>query len=243
MDRDASVMRQRLVEQGDHAYGTLQLLAQYASASPNDGWTIIQPVETPETPDIVKFELVPVVFNVPERADDGKPLLFVVASGWLELNRPEYRNTGALVTHEFATRAAYFRWKHDRLYHVYGAHYDVAFDELGHPTFHSQMRSFHDYAAHIRTQYNIEDEIEDKIDGVLRNVRLPTAQMDFFSFLLQMFADHLLIKGSTPEEKAAFNSLLARSEVLKGAASRSARLTADIARLCFRAMHWYPVVG
>jgi hypothetical protein len=242
MDRDAPVMRQHLVRQWEEANGTLERLAQGASARPTDAWTIIKIAAAASVLDVVRFEMSPVVFNVPERANHSSSELFVVAEGWLELRREEFRQSQTLVTHAFVTQAGYFRWSGNSLDHVYGAHYDVAVDQLGHPTFHSQMRSFEELGRHIATHYSIDSPINNHIKGVLRNVRLPTAQMDFFSFVLQVFADHLLIDGSTQEERAAFNALLAKNELLKGAAKRSGRLTAEIARSCYRALHWYPVV-
>jgi hypothetical protein len=242
MDRDAQTMFKRLVEQWDQAKGTLERLAQGATVRPDDGPAFIRFVETPATPEIARFEMAPVVFNVPERANDTSSMLFVVAFGWLALNREAFKKDKTLVTHSFSTRTAYFRWDGKHLNHVYGAHHDVAVDELGHPTFHSQMRSYPELHQNIAKEFGIDSPCKDQISAVLRNVRLPTAQMDFFSFILQVFADHLLIKSSTPEEKGAFNSLLQYSLALKGAASRSDRLTADIARSCYRAMHWYPVV-
>jgi hypothetical protein len=235
-------MFKRLIEQWDQAKGTLEQMAQGASVRPVDALAFIKFVETPDTPDVAKFEMAPVVFNVPERADDTSSMLFVVASGWLELSRTEFKNHKTLVTHSFATQTGYFRWDGTHLNHVYGAHHDLEVDKLGHPTFHSQMRSYPELHKVIAKEFDINSPVQNKIGAVLRNVRLPTAQMDFFSFILQVFADHLLIANSTPEEKGAFNSLLEYNKSLRGAAARSERLTADIARSCYRAMHWYPVV-
>jgi hypothetical protein len=67
--------------------------------------------------------------------------------------------------------------------------------------------------------------------------------MDFFSFVLQVFADHLLIEDSGEDKKKAFNTLLSKSAALRGAAARSARLTTEASRRCLRAFHWYPVVA
>ena len=235
-------MHKRLIEQWDQAKATLERMAQGALVRPDDAVAFIKYVETPKTPDVAKFEIAPVVFNVPERADDTNSLLFVVAYGWLELSRTEFKKNKSLVTHSFATQTGYFRWDGSHLNHVYGAHHDLEVDKLGHPTFHSQMRSYPELHQVIAREFDINDPVQNQIGAVLRNVRLPTAQMDFFSLVLQVFADHLLIANSTPEEKDAFNSLLEYNKTLKGAASRSERLTADIARTCYRAMHWYPVV-
>ena len=241
MDRDSSVMHQQLVQQWSEVVGTLERMRQSASVSPNDAHTNIREV-TSSSNDIVKFELCPVVFNVPEKADHRNIALYVVTEGWIELSRQEFRDGRGLVTHAFATRAAYFRQKKNSLEHVYGAHYDVAFNELGHPTFHSQIRSFMDLSSYVTREYKVNNQLINHLEGVLRNVRLPTAQMDFFSLILQLFADHLLMRNSGEEEKSAFNALLRKDEFLRGAAGRSPRLTAQVARSCYRSLHWYPVV-
>ncbi len=240
MDRDSPLMRQKLVQQWADVVGTLERMSQGASVLPNDAWNNIREAAS-SSDEIVKFELCPVVFNVPEHANHRNIGLFVVAEGWIELSRADFRNGLGLVTHAFSTRSADFRQKEETLEHVYGAHYDVAFDELGHPTFHSQLRSFVDFSAHILEQFNLNLDVINHLEGVLRNVRLPTAQMDFFSLILQIFADHLLMRNSGEEEKSAFNALLQKNVFLRGAAARSSRLTADVARSCYRSLHWYPI--
>jgi hypothetical protein len=241
MDRDTSLIRQQLVQQWSEVTAVLERMSPGASVSPSDGWAIIHDAPASSN-DLIKFVLEPVVFNVPERGNHSNAGLFIVVEGWLEVRRADFAANSELVTHAFATRAAYFRSHANELEHVYGAHYDVTVDELGHPVFHAQMRSFLELGSHVRTQYQRTDAFVDKVDGVLRNVRVPTAQMDFFSFTLQVFADHLLVRQSGKEVKEAFNTLLQKSEFLRGAAVRSARLSTEAARLCLRSRHWYPVV-
>jgi hypothetical protein len=62
------------------------------------------------------------------------------------------------------------------------------------------MRSFSTFSTHVHEQYGIEGGVSDCLAGVLKTVRLPTAQMDMFSLFLQLCADHLLYSGSGKEE-------------------------------------------
>jgi hypothetical protein len=78
---------------------------------------------------------------------------------------------------------------------------------------------------------------------MLRNVRVPTAQMDVFSLFVELCADHLLYEQSGPEEREAFNSLLHRSAFCRGAALRLPQLATEEARACYRARHWYPAIA
>jgi hypothetical protein len=239
MDQDTLLMRQRLVQQWSEVIGTLGRLCQGAAVSATDGWSVIH-VATPSSDDVVKFSLSPVIFNVPEKANHSRAALYVVADGWIELRRDRFNNDDLLVTHAFSTRAAYFRRNAQRLDHVYGAHYDVDADRVGHPIFHAQLRDFSQMSKIVLDYFKFQAEIKNSFVGVLQSVRTPTAQMDFFSFILQVFADHLLMNNSGPEDRDAFNSLLKRSEFLRGAGARSSRLMSDVARVCYRSIHWYP---
>ena len=211
-----------------------------ASVLPSDPWKVFE-AEDPSSGNIIRFKLLPIVFNLPERATHTTPNLFVVVEGWLEFRLDSMRNNSELLTHGFSTKAAYFRKTSGGVAHVYGAHFDFALDELGHPIFHAQMKSFQDLYSYVDAEFQVGGELTDNVKGILKNVRLPTAQMDCFSFFLQLCADHLLYDQSGPEERGAFNSLLNMGEFLKGAGYQSGRLTAASATSCYRSRHWYPV--
>lgn len=216
----------------------LEQLYAAADVRPNDGYRIFEIAES-EMADVAVFNIRPLVFNLPERADDTNTDLFVVVEGRLELSC----DGDQLLTQGFSTKAAYFRRTEAILAHIYGAHYDFALDEIGHPIFHMQMRSFIELERYVRENYTIRADSEDCMSGVLRNVRLPSAQMDIFSFFIQICADHLLFERSGKEERAVFNGLLKKSESLKGAGFKSLKLNSDSTRSCFRASHWYPVLA
>jgi hypothetical protein len=220
-------------------------MAQFARLNmprvlPGDAHAIFSIVNYPKTPDEIGIEVKPVVFNLPERAN-GSPNLFVVVEGRISFDESAIQNDKSLRTMGFNTRAAYFRKKADELEHVYGAHYDFAPDEIGHPAFHAQMRSYLGHNQWVVKYFEMtECTSNDRVDRLLRNVRLPTAQMDFFSFVLQLCADHLLSKDSGEEERAAFGSLKTASASIRGAAFRVPRLANPATQECLRANHWYP---
>ena len=64
-------------------------------------------------------------------------------------------------------------------------------------------------------------EVVDLVGRMLRNVRTPTAQMDFFSVFTQLCADHLMSVnpvGSNPELTAAFDDVRSACSFLQGVA-------------------------
>lgn len=241
MGTEASLILQRLVAQWDEVNTALGRLNAAAEVRPSDGWSVFRAVPGPPS-NVVSFDFGPAVFNVPERATDVSADLFVAVEGRLAFRRDLFNAEDVLATDGFSTRAAYFRQKGADADHIYGAHYDFALDELGHPVFHSQMRSFAEMWAAVNEHYGTGGVASDRVRGILQTVRVPTAQMDVFSFFLQLCADHLLFPNSGPDERSAFNVLLEKSSFIRGAGYQAARLATDAARSCYRARHWYPVL-
>jgi hypothetical protein len=235
-------MLRRLVAQWEEVKAELPRLNSAAEVRPADGYAVFQPLVGGPA-EVVPFELRPVVFNFPEKAQHPRNDLFVVVQGRLAFRRVEFAEKGLLVTHTFSTEVGYFRRTKDALSHVYGAHYDFAGDEVGHPAFHAQMKSFSDLSSCVNKQYGCGKPVTDCVEGLLKTVRLPVAQMDVFSLFVQLCADHLLYKDSGPEEKAAFNALLEKARFCQGAAFQMPRLGTDEARICYRARHWYPTIA
>jgi hypothetical protein len=192
---------------------------------------------------LVHFEFRPLVFKLPERGGAASPDLFVVVCGLMDFDRAACRDDDELQVRSFATQVGYFRHRGGVLSHVYGAHYDFAPDEVGHPAFHAQIKSFEWLAAEVRNRYGITAPVCDEVKKILRTVRIPTAHLDIFSVFLQLCADHLMRKDSGLEEKAAYNSLLEDGAFCQGAASRIARLSNEEAAHCYRSRHWYAPVS
>lgn len=241
MARETSLMLQRLVDEWGEVKTALGRLNSTATVRPENGWNVFRAV--PGTAgEVVGFDFGPVVFNVPERATDVSANLFVAVAGRLAFRRSEFNTEKVLVTDSFTTKAAYFRKKNDNADHIYGVHYDFALDELGHPVFHCQMRNYPEMWASVNKHYGIDGHVTDCLNGILKTVRVPTAQMDVFSFFLQLCADHLLFRNSGRDERVAFNSLVEKSSFIRGAGYRAARLTSGAAGSCYRACHWYAVV-
>lgn len=186
-----------------------------------------------------KFNVGPVVFHISERANGGTSNLYVAISGWISFGTPlagDPRRT----TWQFGTQVGYFRVKGGQLVHIYGVHYDMDETLPGHPVFHAQMSSQVELGAHVRRLFNLQLETGADLPGVLlRNVRTPTAQMDVFSVITQIGADHLISETSGPEVHAAFAKLRDACDFFMGAAGRLAYLNSPPATHCYRSTHWY----
>jgi hypothetical protein len=238
VDRIGRQIQQALVRLWEEFDADVSRLNGLASIQPKDGYKVFEYVSTEANS--ANFQLTPIVVNLPERATDVNSDLFVVIRGRLSIDRAHFEAEQNVRTLNFATQAGYFRMKGNVLNHVYGAHYDFAANEVGHPVFHGQMRSFVEFSDEIKTQYGLEElAVNDVVSGILKTVRLPSAQMDVFSFLLQLVADHLLSQDSSDDDKTRFRELLERSKVIQGLGSQIARLQVPPAILCYRAVHWY----
>ncbi len=217
----------------------LEKLGQHV-VRPDDGYRIFTVLQNDQRvpPDQIAYAVEPVVFQVPERAA-GSLNMYIVVRGRIYLNRAALKGEKSLRTMSFGTEVGYFRLKQDQLNHVYGAHYDFSLNEVGHPIFHGQMRSFNDSCASVSQNYEgISGQSVDFMCNVLRTVRLPTAQMDFFGVVLQIAADHLMSKSASNDQKLAFDELCEISKAIQGAAHRWPEF--DRANGCMRARHWYP---
>ena len=99
-----------------------------------------------------------------------------------------------------------------------------------------------EFVSAIREQFHLDAELVDRVGPILRNVRTPTAQMDFFSVCTQLCADHLMTGGPTgshPQVAAAFDGVRSACDVLQGAAHRLTYLNSGVAPNCYRSSHWY----
>jgi hypothetical protein len=219
--------------------GVLACIRQMHPSSqirPNSAIDVFVPDATSQQ---VKFDVRPVVFHIPERANTSESNLYVAISGWLTFGGPmpaDSRRT----TLRFGTQVGYFREKNGRLDHIYGVHYDMDDELPGHPVFHAQMSSQADFRTSITGLFHSEfDSFEDLTAGLLRNVRTPTAQMDVFSVIIQLGADHLVSEVSGPEVHDAFARLREACDFFMGAAGRFPYLNSHPATHCYRSTHWY----
>ena len=244
MSIDIGQIQHRLVMQWDDLQTAIQAIYGSVVVKPTDGFSIFVPVSPQPNPaDAIEFLIKPAVFNVPERGSDLRPGLFVVIEGSLSLSASEWEQHKQLVTTRFGTHAAYFRPKGQELSHIYGAHHDYAVDEVGHPVFHSQLKDFSSFLTHVSDYFDIQYVPGgNQVKGLLKTVRLPTAQLDVFAAYLQIVADHLLHKDSSPEEKKAFNQLCASYSTLKGAEKKGLSSLGGL-QSCLRSRHWYPAVA
>src|ERR1700681_1567158 len=105
MDREESVVLQRLVTQWAEVGPSLARMHSAATVRPSAGWAVFELLPG-ATPNVVEFAIKPVVFNLPERADDVSTDLYIVVQGRIAVRRDTFANEGVLVTHGFSTKAA-----------------------------------------------------------------------------------------------------------------------------------------
>ena len=184
------------------------------------------------------FEVRPTVFHLPERAANPKPDLYVVVSGEMAFEAPT--TAGVWRMSGFKTRIAYFRAGPGQLDHTCGLHYDLDASPA-HPIFHVQFDSLSGMKIDVEQAFRTRlAEGKDAMAGVIRNVRIPTAQMDFFSVVLQLCADHLVGSGSPKPVVSEFSKLRTYiAETMSGACAAHPGLVAGRAARCSRAPHWY----
>ena len=180
----------------------------------------------------IRVDVSPIRFYLPERAKRHAPNLYVVIDGWIEFDG----TVDELRTTQFGTRVAYVRTKQSGFEHVYGTHYDQSKDDLGHPVFHAQISSMKDLTTGIPGCES--DALDDKVVPILSNVRTPTPQMDVFSAVEQVCADHLLWEGSKNEVRRAFEDLREHCAFFEGSGHLMDRFAPAMADCC-RSTHWY----
>jgi hypothetical protein len=186
--------------------------------------------------DEVKFIINPIVFNLPERATRQDANLYVVLSGWLSFEG-DFKSV-PLRTRTYGTEVGYFRTKRQDIYHVYGAHYDLD-EKAGHPVFHAQIGSQVGFVAAVNSHFHKKFESPtDHVTHLLPNVRTPSAQMDVFSVITQLCADHLF--DGSPTAINSFSKMRNATQFFWGAAHRMTQLQSAPASCCYRSTHWYP---
>lgn len=189
------------------------------------------------------FAIEPVVFNLPERANNRQNDLFVVVRGTYEFDPDALENERKLLISRCGTQVGYFREKGGQLVHVYGAHYDFEPTAFGHPAYHAQINTFVDMATEITKRFSlsVSEPPVDHVEKLIRTVRIPTAQLDVFSTIVQLIADHLLYEDSGPEKRKAFSELLRHSAICQGSNVLVPHLAEgqEGRKDCFRAHWWY----
>lgn len=233
-------MYNKLIGPWNHVVAAIPKLYSSADLQPADVNSALGVADPQSDPEAVQFELRPVVFKVPESIRKASGQLFVVVRGRFAFRRDAFENDQELVTQNFATEVGYFARRRDNLAHIFGIHYDFTPNQLGHPAFHAQLKSFIGFATWVKDRYGFEGEPTDEVTRILRTVRVPSAQMDVFSVFLQVCADHLVHANSSIEERAAFDTLLEHASFCAGAAGQVVRLTTTEAAHCYRSRRWYP---
>jgi hypothetical protein len=246
LNKHALRVQQRLNTAWDNAIYHLKQMNQISVVKPTNPYDIFQ-IYTDNIPDdIIQFKIRPVVFNVPAHSRTprtGRPVrpvldLYIVIKGWLSFEGPDSMDV-PLKTHKFNTAVGYFRAVPGNLEHIYGAHYDIDDEKPGHPVFHAQFCSQADFVESIRELFHIDDIPNDHLKNVLGTVRVPCAQMDIFSVMTQICADHLMWEKSGQDVKNAFQRMREECDFFFGAAHRMDFLKQPPASECYRSTYWY----
>jgi hypothetical protein len=240
MSKSIFAMQAALVAHWDNLRDTIRRVNSGIQFLPSEGFTLFQPNFAESTREIASFTVGPLVVNLPERGNHHTANLFVVAVCSLNFNLFAFNQDRRLVSSGFASHVGYFRRGNTHLQHVYGVHYDFDTQRPAHPVFHAQLKSFAtQFEPHVREQFNITLEGDDLVKNMLQNVRLPSAQLDFFSLIVQLVADHLMWEKSGPDERSAFNEILKLDGGIVGTSKACAELCAGAAIPCHRGTHWY----
>lgn len=207
-----------------------------SDVKPNDPFDVFR-FQGIEERGVVSCEIGPVIFLVPERASAGGKNLYVGVKGRVRLI-PLVDGDRLRMTC-FSTSVGYFRSQMGKLEHVFGIHYDMDESRFGHPVFHGQIAPQLDFVDPIKMHFRGEWNVCDRVGFIMRNVRVPSAEMDVFSVFLQICADHLIDKYSGRQARSAFSRMRDSCGLYLGAAERVSRLIRGIEEVCFRGSHWY----
>jgi hypothetical protein len=191
--------------------------------------------------DGVELAVGPVVLNVPPHARANDRNLYVVLKGHVLLDGESVRSGEPKAIH-YRSVVGYFIYREgaNKLHHVYGIHFDMD-KSPGHPVFHSQMSSQRALGYQVRERFRLDGEVDDEaISTILDRIRIPTAQMDPFSVLTQVGADHWIHSGSSPKVLADFDELRSACDFFHGAVDQIDHLGVPEANRCYRSTHWYP---
>ena len=237
MNRNALRVQHRVNNAWNNAIYGLKQMDQSSTVRPQEAMEIFTFAN--DAPDnVVKLIVGPVVFKVHERPNHRAPDLFIVVKGWLSFEGPDF-SACPLKTKDFGTEVAYFRSKADTLEHIYGAHYDMDEESLGHPVFHTQFSPQIEFGTDIQVLFRLNYDVVNRMEKILGTVRTPSAQMDVFSVVTQICADHLMNEQSGTAVINAFRRMRKACDFLVGAAHRMAFLNTAPAIKCYRSTHWY----
>ncbi|WP_155635122.1 hypothetical protein [Burkholderia cepacia] len=242
MDNNDRTALQQLATVWDNTMSFLDRLNSSISVMPKSGFSVLEHSTDLGFPNDICLRIKPVVFNLPEKASHATDRsLFVMLQGRITFDRQLYKTNKELQAVAFSTEVGYFRQRKRALTHVFGAHFDMAPNEPGHPVYHGQIKSFSKWYDEFKGQALFPEncELSDSLGSILANVRIPSAHMDPFSYVLQLGADHLIWRDSAEAEKRTFAELRNSSMKIKGNANRLAQFTPDALK-CLRSPHWYP---
>ena len=227
-----------LREAWQRVYGSLRKINQDVLLKPTSPSDVIRLLDSSR--DQAKFVLGPIVLFLPYKLSArSNEKVYAVIEGSLTLERSDREEFPR--TSHYATHIAYFKPQDNKLIHVFGAHYD--FDpRIAHPVFHVQISSHAKYAESVAQKIHsivgLADD-GDKVRGLMGNIRVPTAQMDFFAVFLQVCSDHLVNEKSTSEDRSHYKQIRELSWPFLSYGPSHTGLCESNKNRCFRSQYWY----
>lgn len=228
--------QQLLVRCWDEVKAVLEAMSVPSPRPSSDGYEIFNVSYDDDAPHALRVEIPGVVLQLPERYSATASNLFVHIRALIELDAAALRSK-RLQTSAFSTEVAYFRYSRAELKHVFGAHYDSEFAAVAHPVFHGQLKCYNERGAVVSELYSLGCESKSAIAGVLGNARVPTSQLDFFSVIVQLCADHLIDANADDTRRELFNRLRALRRQLQGCGYAWPGF--QQASSCMQAAYWY----
>lgn len=216
----------------------MKRLKPFADVKPSKAEEIFRYTQNAETATL-EVDVRPVTFRLTEKPQNNKADLYVTVSGRICFSEAA---DGRLLTVHYKTQAGYFRQHPDeasKLKHVFGVHYD--FDgNIAHPIFHSQMAPMLQFKEAINRSFSKDfRDIENCIDPILANVRIPTAQMDPFAVFLQLCSDHLINEKTERSSASHYTQAIAACDFFDGACVGLAGFNRALERRHIKSQHWY----
>lgn len=216
--------------------GNLRKIDRTVPYRPQEGIVILEE----SSDETATFKFGPLVLHLPEKPfTNSKAKLYVVIKGNLTLEHSG--GSDLLRTRHYQTQIGYFREKEGHLNHVFGAHYDLD-PRFAHPVFHAQISPQTDFAMDVSKRFNSIHGLRqdgDWINGLLRNVRVPTSQMDFFAVLLQVISDHLINEESPQSARDVYLELCKNCRPFASFGHNHIGLKKSIDAKCFGSSYWY----
>lgn len=228
-------LQRKMNEAWNEVVATLQVISNVSEVRPAHGNDVFGYAMGA---DKVRVIVRPVTFRLTRKAAAAKADMYVTVAGWMEFHERDAESN--LRSFGFKTEVGYFVERSaTALEHPLGLHYDYDRRIVAHPYYHSQLCSLPEYVDDINRAYNRTFSCPAPNRPSLTHVRIPTAHMDAFSVLIQIFSDHLLNENAGQPSLAAYARTIEACSFFECDAGSVGRFDAAFDARSLRAHHWY----